>query len=91
MYSREFDDSVELMHRMWDKAKKYHGIIERARARVKKFGLRRFFLPFHFHSVRKKIAFYEQVRFNYVSMALSISRKLNLAKRAARERRRFDH
>jgi len=80
-------NDLELMHRLWAQAQRIQNLIDYGKKHLKKFGLRRFIFFNRFERVNKRMERYEFLRLSYVSMALSISRRINTQKR----RKRLDH
>lgn len=82
-------DQRELMHRMWDKARKYDRLITWGKRHLEQFGLKRL-LFWNFGAVNKRLKRYESERYLYCTLALGISRRLNAVRREQRKQR-LDH
>ena len=63
------------MLKMWDQAKKYDNLAQWGDKKLKRFGWKKF-LPV-FSRIRAKIAYYKDLRYNYVMMAIAMSKKLS--------------
>jgi hypothetical protein len=75
---------------MWARAHRYQKLIEWGQPKLKKFGWKRYVLFWIFNKVDTRLQRYENARFTYVSLALSLSRKIRIRK-IEQQKQRLDH